>query len=243
MGPADATAPSHQEQDPREDSLEDRVRAWCSAWDRHDTGALASLYDDQVRSGKRLLTKAELTKQWETFFQAEPSYRRRIDGPITVTNGANGLVVAQFQDRRETAKRTTSSQTTLTFRRRDAAPPVVTSEEFVTVQAPVGHEQSNLTDCANVATRVVLALPGAQRAIDEAQSEAARSDGGEAFDDPGPIFDTDDAFQRSIGVSRGGRSDTRLFYGVKARRLFVEVRGAPQSIPEEAASAVAKACP
>ena len=220
------------------------VRAWSEALSKHDLPVLARVYDDHVRSYGNDYPKAALLKIRENAFNEMPTYALAIEGPVTVTASDAGQFVARFAKRAGPANKTGEGRGRLTLRAREGAAPVITEEADENTAAPARpHTGPSLNLCAEVAERIVNALPEVRRVVDEGKRLADASDGGTTFGSTPQIFEGDDQLSADLGVFTGSRFQRKASYMVRSRNLYVEVMDKPVNVPSEALKEIAHACP
>jgi hypothetical protein len=216
------------------------VQTWSAALDRHDVGALASLYGEHVRFYGHDLTREAVIGAKRDALRAQPAFRQSIVGDIDVAPSDGGSAVATFTKRSGQADKMRSVQGRLVLETSEGGPPTIVEETDEASNARRAATERTL--CEDVAARAVGELPSVKRAVADAQHSANQAGGNAHYGSITPIED-DDGFTVELGVHTPDRFESAVSYSVdRAGHLTVTVLEENVNAPAETLRAVARAC-
>jgi hypothetical protein len=245
-GPGDAAtgalpSPSSAQQPDAVAGARRAIQAWNDALNRHDAGGMEGLYDARVRFYGRDESRATVLKAKQSALSRDSTFTQQIEGPITISSGNAGELVATFVKRSGSAGKLSDVHATLTLREVEAGLPLIAEESDEA--SSHRHDDAGPADCETTAVRIVNALPEVKRAVANAKRAADQSGGRVTFGGLGPIYDGDSKFSAGLGVYNDQSFQEQVSYTVDHGRLNVEIMGAEQKVPPDALREIDRNCP
>jgi hypothetical protein len=228
-----------------------KVRAWNEALDSHNVAALEPLYFKHICYYGRVVALGEVLKQKKDALGATSTFHQQIVGDVRFVQSQAGFVVARFTKRSGLAARLRDTQARVVLRRDadsdelrileeadDSGPPVDSTADAC---AQVAWSAVTRERCEDAASRVVNAMPGVKKVVDELTRASTE---GHAMGGIGPQDNGDGTFSASIGVQTPERFEGRVDYTVQRAtgHLTVSIDGTDAPVPENAQRQLANAC-